>query len=206
MKNNEVIFSINDMERIVISLEDDLQNIDCCYEQPILLNEGFSEIVLANIPIYYAMQKFSASLQQALDIELVFHKSIIRDIGYLYNEYSFNKSLEDKSIFVEIVANKKTFWVGYKYYIWSSCLKNSSFATWMYNNRDGFIIFEVTPLYVVYDEEESNYIAYEDWIKNYKPYLIRTLSRETAQQWLEKANYIVEQIDKNIARWRAQIE
>lgn len=50
-------------------------------------------------------------------------------------------------------------------------------------------------------EEEPDYIPYEEWIKTYKPYFITTLSRETAQQWLEQAEYIIKIVDDNQRRW-----
>jgi len=204
VKKYEAIFLINFTEKIIIPFEDALIKIDYCYEVPILLDMGLQKLILANVFIYYAMQKFSDVLKRVLKNELLFHESITKDIGYFYNEYSCNEPLHDREKFVEVNANGRSFWVGYEYYLWSSCLRDSSCATWIYNDVDGDIVFEVTPLYVACDPQEQNYVSYEEWIKNYKPFLIKKISKEVVQQWLDQANFIVEQIDNNVARWKQE--
>ena len=201
MKKKEIIFLLKDAEEIVFPLDDDLDDIDCCYEAPIILKRESEHIVLADIPIYYAMQQVVERLTQALSKKLVISQTINNDIGYVYNQYSFNisqKHLSDSSK----TSDKKVPWIGYHYYLWSSCLKSFSCATWLYNDTNGSIIFEVTPLYVAREPEDIDYISYKEWIKDYKPYLIRKIPKEVAQKWLKDANVIVEEINNNIARWR----
>jgi hypothetical protein len=88
-----------------------------------------------------------------------------------------------------------------RYHLWAG----KNLMSWMYNDDEGNIIFEVTPIYpYMYEdaEKEPSYVPYKEWIKDYKPLLIRKISKEVAQKWLKDANTIVEQINNNIAHWR----
>jgi hypothetical protein len=204
VNKNEINFPLNSTEKMIFDFEDDLNDIDYCYEVPVFFDLGLQKIILAHVFVYDAMQKLSNSLQLALKNELLLHESIKRDIGYVYNEYSCNELLQNSSQFVEIYSNDRSFWVGYTYYVWSSCLRNVSCVTWIYNDVKGDIVFEVTPLYVACDSEEPSYVPYDEWLKSYKPYLVRKLSKETVQQWLGQAQYVMSQIDNNIARWKQE--
>src|SRR5947209_11203597 len=100
MKKKEIIFLLNDVEQIIFSLEDDLDDIDCCYEAPIFFKTESELIVLADIPVYYAMQQLVELFTQALSKKLIISQNINNDIGYAYNQYSFyiaQKSLSNVS-------------------------------------------------------------------------------------------------------------
>lgn len=104
-----------------------------------------------------------------------------------------NSPVKDEFVCEQSLSS--SYWTGMKYHVWSS----QSFISWIYNDHQKNIIFEVTPFYpFMYPnaETELNYIAYEEWIKNYKPYIVKILSKKTALQWLNQANSIIEQIDK----------
>lgn len=201
MNRNEIIFPLNVAEKIIFSFEDDLNDIDYCYQVPVFLDLGLRKVTLANVFVSDAMEKLINSLELALKNELLLHASIKQDIGYVYNEYSGNELLQDRSSFVDIHSNGKSFWVGYKYYLWSSCLREFSCVSWIYNDVNGNVVFEVTPLYVPCDlEEELNCMSYGEWIKGYKPYVIRKISKEMVREWLDNAYYLMSQIDNNIVR------
>lgn len=205
MNKNEIIFPLNSTEKMIFDFEDDLSDIDCCYEVSVFLDLGLQKINLANVFVYDAMQKLSNCLQLALKNELLLHESIKQDIGYVYNEYSCNKLLQDRSQFVEVCSSNKSFWVGYKYYVWSTCLRDSSCVTWIYNDVNGDIVFEVTPLYIACDlEKKLSCVPYDEWIIRYQPYAIRKISKEMAQKWLDNIYYVMSQIDNNIARWQQE--
>ena len=137
------------------------------------------------------------NLKKALNRELLLHFSITKDLGYLRNQNLCNDIILPTYSF----PDGGTRWVGYLYFLWQS---NAHFDSWIYNAHDGSIIFEVTPFYpYMYcePEEEPDYIPYEEWIKTYKPYFITTLSRETAEKWLEQAEHIINIIERNQKRW-----
>jgi hypothetical protein len=53
-------------------------------------------------------------------------------------------------------------------------------------------------------QQQKNYIPYEEWIKNYKPLLIRTIPKDVAEQWLNQAQEILKKIEENTPRLHTQ--
>ncbi len=206
MEKQELVFLLNETDALTMILHIGLDKIDCCYEESILLIHNKKEIPLVHQAIHDSMYALNTTLKEALKKQLFLHKSISHDIGYLYNEYSNCIGIQDsivKDTFAREILEGTSMWVGMRYYLWAS----KDLVSWLYNDAEGNIIFEITPFYpyMYFDaKKESHYIPYKSWIKNYKPYFIRKISKETAQQWLEKVHHIIEQIDSNIARWRMQ--
>ena len=131
------------------------------------------------------------------------HNSITKDVGFLFNQYSANicgEKLKKPTYLVFTQRNKKNYWSGNDYSLWAK-----NFVSWIYNKPDGSIIFEITPFYpYMYcePEEEPNYIPYKEWIKTYKPYFITTISKETAKEWLQRAELIIKTIESNETQWQ----
>jgi len=190
-------FSIDKHTKISIPLEDPIEYLGPAYQENILLFYNKHKIVLSDSTIYHDMMELAKSLKKALNQELILHSSIIKDIGYLYNEYHYDDANFTKHTF----SNGFIGWVGCLNHLWESL---SHFNSLIYNAPDGSIIFEVTLLYpYMYcePEEEPDYISYEEWIKTYKPYFITTISKETALQWLEQAERIIKIVEDNQKRW-----
>src|SRR5205085_11669823 len=103
------------------------------------------------------------------------------------------------SIFTYEELGESEYWVGDKYRLWGY----GSRGVWIYNSGDDSIIFEVTPAYAGGFAYPQKCIPYNQWIKKYKPYLIRIIPRDVAQQWLEQCNAILKQIEENIKRFQA---
>ena len=65
------------------------------------------------------------------------------------------------------------------------------YTSWFYNDKDGNIIFEISPYYhwskIEDAENQPGYVTYEDFIKNYKVVIRKTIPRETLIQWNEQA-------------------
>jgi hypothetical protein len=201
MSKNEIIFMLNDTEKIVIPFEEGLDKVHCCYETPIFLYQGSQKSLLTSESLRENMYILSNLLGKALNSSLPLHESIVKDIGYLENEH-----LQGRSGLVYIKLESRNYWVGSKNNLWSPCLANSNLTTWIYNDVDDFIIFEVTLLYPYHfsdPAETGNVISYDQWIQGYKPYLIRRIPRTVAEQWLVQANKILQQIEKNVERFRA---
>jgi len=141
-----------------------------------------------------------------LENELSLDTSINEDIGFMYNQYDYLFWTKDSIVvddFVHELSETTPVWVGMRYQLWMT----KKYVTWLYNDNNGLIIFEVTPLYPFSyrnSSKEQDYITYKKWIKNYKSCLTRTISREVAQQWFEQANKIEIQIADNIERWQRE--
>ncbi len=78
--------------------------------------------------------------------------------------------------------------------LWSTI---SQPETWLYN-KDNKIYLEVSLPYpwLFSDPKPSeNYYSFDEYIKNYKPIAVYEISRETAQQWLEQCNTILDTMD-----------
>jgi hypothetical protein len=152
-------FTLNATEQIVLELENTLNDIDYCYRTNIAFLEQNKKYLLSTDTLHYDMERFSTFLKKALNNQLQLHKSIFQDIGYLCNEYYQKKD----GFIIHNFENGGPDWVGYQYHLWEACKNNIRTMTWLYNNKDGALIFEVTPCYPYLfcePEEEPNYISY----------------------------------------------
>src|SRR5579872_7246428 len=134
----QIYFKINEKEKITVQLEHTLNEIDCCDNGILILKLNNNKNILFNDAFYYGIQKLSVMLQKSLQYKLLIHASITKDIGYLYNEAMHGKS----NLFYTQLEGRK-FWIGRMYHLWTY----EYTTTWMYNDYNQNIIFEVTPAY-----------------------------------------------------------
>jgi hypothetical protein len=203
MNTNNIVFKLNEQEKIVIELEESLENIDSCYQE--YMNFYRDNVILCRFSldtIRYYLATLQILLKSALANNLQLHESITIDIGFLDNE----DCQEKKNLIYDGIH-----WVGRKYaFIAGYWNEKSWFSSWIYNDGLGNIVFELTPKYKwhFYNKKEAkkykDYVPYEEWIKNYKPLLIRVIPREIAQQWLHQAEEILKKIEENTARLHTQ--
>ncbi|HSC25176.1 MAG TPA: hypothetical protein VLB80_03115 [Candidatus Babeliales bacterium] len=192
---NEIIFALNNHEKIIIQLKSPLSTSDYCSTTPIILMQNNKQLILTKDFLYHNMNRLITLLKKALKNELLSDHYIMHDIGFLFNQYSANLCGEKLKKPTGLIYKKKnniSYWPGNDYHLWAH-----NYISWIYNKSDRSIIFEVTPFYpYMYcePEEESNYIPYNEWIKTYKPYLIREIPRAIAQEWLKQAEYIIQTI------------
>lgn len=194
MNDFNIVFKINNAEDIIIELNEALENVHCCYNADTFYINNLYKTSIASDFIRYSLEILKGLLAKALKNKLKLHRSITNDIGYLYNE-----ELQDKpGLFYKTSKEGRKFWVGESYSLW-----NSSLDSWIYNDERGNIIFEITPKYpwnYVEPKENEHYIPYEEWIKSYKPFLIRKIPIEVARQWLDQATSVLNKIEENMAR------
>jgi len=201
MSNHNVTFTLHDAQKIIIELANPVQKLDCCTEAPIVFLQDSKKVILSTDSVQNNMTILKNILEKALSNKLQLHTSIKEDIGYLYNQYSdflCNKKSKVQDNFGYTKLEGTDIWAGNKYNLW-----NSDVISWIYNDADGSIIFELTPAYpenFYYTKLKPQTIPYQEWIKGYKPYLIEKIPHNIAQQWLDQANAILKQIDKNIKR------
>src|SRR5439155_26455584 len=122
-------------------------------------------------------------------------QSITEDIGYMWNRALHGDSgLEYHDIF----------WVGLRNLVWQSPGNiQPNYATWLYNDAAGNIILEITETYFWHHSEPTmgiNYISYEEFMQDYKPFIVRTIPRKTAQNWLHQAESVLGILKKNEER------
>ena len=194
---NEIVFTLDHDNRIVVQLEHSLNDIHCCYRAPIIFLSNDVSYRICQRSIQDSLETFVEKLTKALNSQLKLHESITMDIGYLCNESGQEKS--------SVTYTEDGLWVGWDNKLWASGKPNLD--TWLYNNKNGEIILEITPSYKWHNpdlDRGADYIPYEEWIKSYKPLLIRTIPTDVAKQWLEQADEIVKKIDENIARMQQE--
>jgi hypothetical protein len=207
MDTKEVIFLINEEEKIVLNSQDPLDEITCCYDGLISLIQGERKILLSDDDILENMRVLAILLQEALNNSLLLDLSL-SDIGFVYNQYCDFLWSEEFLLSVDNFSyegDKNKDWIGMRYHLWAG----GNNVTWLYNDKSGAIILEVTPLYPYLHtdpQEEPKYIFYEKWIKDYRPHFVRTIPRERAQEWLIQAHKIIEQIKINIERRKREQE
>ena len=145
-------------------------------------------------------KELKRKLTLTLSNELILHPSIEKNIGYYWNQ----KLNEDSSNLFLIQGKEESYWVGSTYLLWTtdSRKKNQRYATWLYNDTQGNIIFEVTPTYpdtFIDPEDPADLKAYQEWMeKKYKPFFTRTIPRDVGIQWLDQANLILQTISDNV--------
>lgn len=201
MKQYKITFTLNPAEKIIMISQDPFEKLRCCYDILILyVQNNQQKFELYNDDILNGMRILKNLLQEALNRILQLHVSINLDIGFLYNEYCdyiWNKDLKRNNKFAYVKVENQEQWVGMRYHLWEK-----DYISWIYNDKDGSIIFEATPLYPYFScepEDGQNYIPYDQWIQNYKPYLTRKIPKKVAQQWYKQAHNIIVQIEENIS-------
>jgi hypothetical protein len=202
--HHKISFKLDERVKIEIDLEVPLNEIDCCYQEYIAIFIEGNKHLLALEPIKFLMLELSDLLKKGLENQLCLNQSIIDDLGFYWNE-----CFQSYSRFVS--KSSSCYKIAQSYLLWSSrCNMNPMLDTWIYNNNHKEIILEITPSYPWHFsdlEDISNKkddIPYEEWIKNYKPLLIRTIPKDVAEQWLHQAQEILKNIEKNTARLHAQ--
>src|SRR5580700_320092 len=132
MNTKNLIFKLNDTEKIVVELSECIEHLHCCYEAPVVLQQGDNRIFLVDDNISHHMYEINDLLKKALNNKLKIHKSITKDIGFLYNEEAQNKPG-----FVYKKLEGIDYWVGNRYGLFSPVLAKGNLTSWIYNDANG---------------------------------------------------------------------
>lgn len=188
MNKNNIIFPLNESDKIVIALEEPLTVVHCCYQAPLIIYLGEKKYTFPSESIRHMIQCLIHLLEKALQKKLYAHESIT-NLGHAQNEYYQNELS---------VAYENKEWVGMHNLLWSG--KGAS--AWLYNDKNGAITLEITPVYAypINDSDDEHYIPYEQWIKNYKTYARKEIPFAVAQEWLKKAKSILHTIENTMAQ------
>jgi hypothetical protein len=104
----------------------------------------------------------------------VLDSSIVHDIGFEWNQFFNNVSNKTKAFDYHWMCNDHK--VIRPYY-----------NSWLYNDKDGDIIFEITPFYPwhnVNKRTQPDRIPYKKWIKSYKPTVKTIIPKENFKRWI----------------------
>src|SRR5947209_8120886 len=86
MNKYEIIFTLDNKEKIIVQAEDFLKNLHCCSRATIIFSMDHVYFALSNDTILDDMEILIEKLSKALANKLQLHESIKKDIGYLSNE------------------------------------------------------------------------------------------------------------------------
>jgi hypothetical protein len=118
----------------------------------------------------------SKLLANVLEGKAVYDKTVNGDLGFLYNQYR-----------EEIIDS----FIGFDYSFLAKFDREvgSAVESWLYNDKEGNIIFEITPLYPWNDpvlRKDPRRVTYKKFMKNYKPILQTIIPKESIRQWIKQ--------------------
>ena len=114
-----------------------------------------------------------------LNNKLFFDNNKRIDPGFEYNQYC-----------QDLIKNSD---VVDKYFFESNSHKNIQpfYTSWFYNDKEGNIIFEISPLYPWINtenaESQSEFIAYDTFMKNYKVIVHKIIPKKKFIEWNNQA-------------------
>ena len=192
MNKYNIIFPIDDVDKIIIGLEERLEKVHCCYDASITLLYGDRVFGAGRDSIREYLINLKNIAQKVVDNTLQLHASIEKDIGFLLNE-----ELQYKPGLFQMKHADGEWWVGYQY-----CLSvGGKLGLWLYNDANGRIFFEATPVYPFSyrnSAKDKHYTPYNKWIRGYKPYFITEIPVNLVHQWLETAQSCLASIEHTI--------
>lgn len=199
MNKKLLIFTLDNHEKLEILLNNKNDIIHCCYEASMALSINNENMIVSNSTITNYAERLHDKLALAINNKLRLDSSIIQGLGYYWNQW-LN---EDNPDLFYLQDQDSKYWIGINYFLWgTSGGAVNKFATWLYNDAQGNIIFEVTPLFpgtLVDWNDPVEMQAYQEWMKKkYKPFFTRIIPKDLAMQWLGQADTILTTIRENV--------
>ncbi|MCX5922876.1 MAG: hypothetical protein NTX86_06145 [Candidatus Dependentiae bacterium] len=188
MKTQNIILIIDDSQFLSMVIPFEYERLHVCDEIKIFFETSDNiQYLLFDDSISFALEPFKVLLTEAIDNACKLHDSIKENIGFLWNqELSGRVSLPLKS--------GTNFWVGEHNLLW----EKRGLSTWLYN-RDNDIVLEIAPVYkwhyIEPKKSDTDYITYDEWIKNYKPLKIIKIDKRVAEEWLKKTEELLAIMD-----------
>ena len=194
-------------ERITIKPADDINwdSIDYCWTEieAYFIDKDY-HLCIGQETGGAFFHQFIKTLHKAINKNLQLNNSITENLGIMNNEYAHEivySNYIDESRFTMIPTynTKETYWVGLNYHLCSTYnTSNPMVNTWLYNDEHNNIILEITPYYkwsfFPSDPKNPEFITYEEFMKNYKPLVTRTIPHEITQKWLEQVTQAYRQL------------
>lgn len=119
-------------------------------------------------------------VQKLINSEMILDDNSAKILGVEWNQY-FERVIKDTNVD--------------QYLCWSNSHKQIRpyFNSWMYNDQEGNVIFEITPFYPWHGEtKKSNpdFISYKEFMKDYKPIIKTIIPKENLKQWIKQAEML----------------
>ena len=160
--------------QIDVDYVDEKQNIDIKF--------GYTEV--SHVCYFFTKSSF---ITQLLNNKMSLSKNMINDLGLEMNQYFEGISELDNCFNYLFLSN-------------SHKQVRPYYNSWLYNDKEGNIVFEITPFYPWHDpsqEKNSNFISYEKWIKNYKSILKVIVPLKNIKQWVQQAKKWCKLLENN---------
>ena len=165
-----------------------------CFDIKIELFYDKNKLLLYENMVGDAIEDFERLLQKSLLNQAQLHESIQKNIGYLWSRY-LNEEMAE-------ICEIDGFWVGKRNLLWSPTGKKRKVCTtWLYNDHDGNIILEITPSYrwqFLDPKPKDDYITFDEFMKNYKTYMVKIIPHHVAKQWLNQVQELTPIMQKNL--------
>ena len=147
--------------------------------------------LLAYSTLYEKLYDFAFFLKKSLYQEKIVDEQSVPDIGFLFNEMHYKKSM----LHEKIALNEL-----YDHVLWSSVVAQQNIQTWLYRNTNEEIMLFLAPVYpFFFNKPYKKNPSYQEWIKTYKPFGRYIISQDSAQQWLQQVYDIMNLIETNSA-------
>ncbi len=190
--NNTLLFTLDEKRSLLfVSKDMPMEQVHSCYEIEMYWLDDKQKILIGINASGSLAYRFNYMLPLAIKQKLQLDGSIKKSLGYYWNEI-----FADRSSCVDLryelhSQGSYSSWVGTDYFVSGThyLAPKPHLSTWLYNDKNGDIILEVTPMFdwsgheVPEQEEMDRYFAF---LKNYEPVLRQVIPREVAQQWLEQ--------------------
>ena len=180
---NEIKFRLSDKQYIQVIVEP-IEKSSCgvCAEcnldyvdeeNGLIIRFGYTEAETFNGVFGYRR------INELLNNELFFDNKTRRDPGFEYNQYC-----QDLIKDTDVVD---------KYFFESNSHTDMSsyYTSWFYNDKDGNIIFEISPYYRWFNVEDAEiqpgFVTYKDFMKDYQIIVRKVIPKETLIGWNNQA-------------------
>ena len=187
----KLIFQLSEFEylKVITKNNIDFEKIDFCWDEIEIYFIGQQKLLIGQQAVGEFFESFIGNLKKVINNKLQLHESITQNLGVMWNE-----KFQGKLGFIMIKASdgKSMYWVGLDYEMWAVFNNiNQYVTTWLYNDKDTNIIFEVTPFYKwsvqEREPEDLDFVTYEEFMKDYQRIIQRVIPREIAIAWLDQA-------------------
>ena len=202
IKMNELSLRLNKFESLVFASSELLiSKVYSCYELNFFIKKREKKTLIGIGSAGVFVDKFIKVLSLALKNKLKLNRSIIKSLGYYWNEIFANR--EGK---VNLIHEKNdegvVDWVGLKHYLFDTSADDSCVSSWLYNDKDGNIILEITelfkwPIKEKYSEKNKEFSNYINFLNNYKPTAKVCITPGYAKQLLQNLHILYEVFDLN---------
>ena len=188
-------FLISDEQYIKVHFEQ-LENLDSdtcitCYQVDVdYIDEKTNVVVKFGYDTVQDICFFirqSSQIQRLLQQQSTLSEGNIGDLGFQLNQFNAGKQAYNKDFKYLWISNDHRQIRPY-------------YNSWMYNDKKGNIIFEITPFYPWFDEDKImgvQKIPYEEWIKGYKPIIKHIVPLQRLEEWMQQAKKMSEVLESN---------